>query len=239
MSVIDTADRILETLGAQGTPKSVIDKVSEFRGAQRAIDDAQYQPGRAAELKAVLHAKTVEAGRRQLSVLEADAATAAAADVESHDRAAHDHAAQGDEPGADMPRITAARTFAELRLVMEDALAADPGKARRTWEVVRPLMRDMMADAERRHVMPSAHSAFTAYNLLELRMRELTRRGPDRTHVSEAGARRQRELRERVLAAWRVVGLDQEIARAAAKAAIPEAPESTLVVGGFFDRFKR
>src|SRR5688572_18380877 len=119
MAIIDTADRILETLGAQDTPRSVIDKVREFREAGRAIDDAQYQPGRAAELKAVLHAKTVEAGGRQLVDLEADAGKTVAVELELHDRTSHERAVQRNGHGVDEQRLDAAQTFAELRLVME------------------------------------------------------------------------------------------------------------------------
>jgi hypothetical protein len=68
-------------------------------------------------------------------------------------------------------------SIAELKLLAEEAMATgDPDAARRTWELVRPRMHDLMATETRRNVQPSRNSAFVVYNTLELQMRNVAHR---------------------------------------------------------------
>jgi hypothetical protein len=60
---------------------------------------------------------------------------------------------------------------------------------------------------------------------------------PDRSSLAEAQQAKKRAVRQRVLAACAVLGLDKLVVQAATRAAIAPASEPSLVSGGWFDRF--
>jgi hypothetical protein len=235
---IDRTERVLDALAQQGAPTAVLDAVRALREDEGRIDAGGYLPMRAMELKRECRARTVAAIVEQLRALEADAAKASAIDLELHDRAEHERVTKADGHGAiDLDRVRIATSPAELAVLMRDALAHSPDGARRAWHFIEPRLREMAAREQRTHVIGTGATAFNLLCRLQVEMRQLSQRSPDRTAVAEAGQQRARQIRRHVLEVARVVGLDAEVERAARLVAVPERPEPGVVSGGWFDRF--
>jgi len=229
----------------QGTPATLtpamISEVRAFVADLQAIDDAQYLPARNAELKRTRGGTTVEVLRTEWRKLEDAAVAQAAADADAHETAERARVTSGTTDHAIDPALfTTAKTGAEVQLLLADAEAAGPDALRRAWGHAEPRLREMARDEQRRHQLPGASSGFTVLTAWQAKLRDATRRSPDRTQISEAAARRQREIRQSVLGLADVVGLRRELELAARRSAMPVAPQKSahIVSGGFFDKFQ-
>jgi hypothetical protein len=238
--MIGNIDKILSVHQEQGAPQAVVDEVRALHADEDRIDAGGFLPAKALELKRERRAKAVATITEHLRTLEADAEKKAALEVELHDRKEHERVSKADGQGAiDLARVKAATSPVELRVLMKDAMVYSVEGAQRAYKFVRPVLWEMARREQRQHIIGTRHTAFGVLNQLDEEMRDLTRRNPDRTAVAEAGERRTREIRDKVLAVAKTVGLDQLVEAAARKAALPEPAKSegTFTVGGWFDRF--
>jgi hypothetical protein len=228
---------ILERHEHQGYPPGVIREVRSLLRDEDDVDAQQYQPNRAAQLKATRRAAAVDAIVAELSRLDTATTARAAQELDAQARAEHARVTSGNGHNVDPHRFTAATTPAEIVLLLRDAEAADPDTLRKAWAYAEPKLRAMAQAEQRSHRLPAATSAFNALVTWQGRMRSLSHRAPDGAQLSEAMARQRQEIKQQVLAVARMVGLDVAVEQAMRKAALPEPPTSTITVGGFFDRF--
>jgi len=242
MATLDTTHRVLAALEAQGAPAKAIASVRSLLADEDEIDAARYMPQRAAELKRERRAETVGEIVAELARLEGQVATSAKDDDDARRAADRVRVADANGHAVDPHRFTSATTPAEIVLLLRDAETADPDTLRRAWAYAEPRLKAMAAQEQRTHRIGTATSAFNALTVWSSRMKSVGHALRDRGDLADVVARRQREVRQQVLAVARVVGLDLEIEAAAKRAAVTAAraggeAAAKVVVGKFFEQF--
>jgi hypothetical protein len=240
MSIIDTTDRVLNALAEQGAPEAVIDATRALRADVDQFERTGYLPD---VLRTKTHARRAEyvtTVAQQLRDLEANEEKLAVLNLDLHDQREHARVTAATGHGAiDLDRVKVATSPAELSVLMREAMAHSEDGARRAWGFIEPRLREMAAREQRQRVIGTGNTAFGLLCRWQLEMRTLSQRSPDRAHLSEAGIRRRREIRQQVLAIARVVGLDQQVDVAARQAALAEKPTTTMEIGRWFDQFNK
>jgi hypothetical protein len=236
---IDTIDNLLRIHEEGGTPPTIIEKLRLLRKDQDDIAASGYLPQ-------VVAAKTTAARQQRATeireALDHVLQVAAAEDQATADQHAHAERERlamstGQDVVVDVERISRATNAAEVVVLLKDADLAGPIELRRVWPYAEPKLRALAAREQSHYRMGTAASAFNALVTWQSRMKTVMQRQPDRAQLSEAAQTRQRMIREKALAACRVLGIDGLVEAGARKAALPAAPESAMVTGGWFDRF--
>jgi hypothetical protein len=225
--------------------RAVIARIRVMRAKTAEVEAEQYQPTRAAALVAEIRSATAQAIADELRGMLADAARADATAMDRRDRDERERVAGANGHAIDPHRITMATTAAEISVLLHDAAALDADSVRKAWGYAQPVLKQMAAREAREHRQPHASSAFNTWTLWQSKMADLTRRAPDRESLAASASRRQRDLKERVLAVCRVVALDGEVAKLLLAAGIQErTPEAvpaknSLTSGSWWDRFNQ
>ena len=231
----------------EGDPekRAAVGQVRAMRDAISGVEGMQYQPARQAELITNVKANAAKTAADTLRQQLADAASEDRDALDVRDENERDRLTSVNGHAVDPRRFTAAASASEISSMLRDAEAMDVDTLRTSWAFALPVLKQMAAKESREHRLPHANSAFSIWTTWGARMATVTQQAPTRQVLTDKASRRQGALKEKVLSVWRVVGLDQAVARHLLAADVSERMLNTgepatggLVFGRFFDQFK-
>ena len=240
-------DSLLNVHEQDAVKRPVVGQVRAMVDAIAGIEGMQYQTARQTELVTNVTNNATKASADDVLAREAEAAREDADARELRDDDERERLENMNGHAVDPRMFTAATTAGEISALLRDAEAVDPDTLRRAWGYAQPALRALAAKEARTYRQPSASSAFNAWTIWQSKMAGLTRQAPSREMMSDRAARRQREIRDKALEVWRVVGLDHMVARHLSAADIEQRTptnggalvKSTLTVGGWFDQLSK
>ena len=225
--------------------RPVVGQVRAYCDTVAGIKGMRYQPDRQKELITNAADNATKASADDVLARQAEAARKDADRIEARDDDERSRLENANGHSVDPRLFTQATTAGEISSLLRDAEAIDHDTLTRAWGFAQPVLKGLAAKEAREHRLPGSTSAFSAWTLWQTRMASATQRIPTREAMSDRAARRQREIRDKALEVWRVVGLDDMVARHLRAADLAERippnggepAKGSLVVGRWFDLF--